>query len=183
MIVGMIFFLIIWNVIWISFSDIYTIEETNKQKLHLNESVFYLSQLMNESTFDFVMFEGEKLMSLAIYYNIIISGPVDISKMYMLRDNKRIFALLICFIGGIKLGLEGLLFDAIIRDLIMNEFIYERCISIIFLMVSVSILFTIVKDELMEVFRAQNKDNEPSNQKLQINHKERPNIDKSSSKF
>lgn len=105
------------------------------------------------------------MMSTAIYYNIIISGPIDISKMFMLRDNKRIFALLICFIGGIKLGLEGLLFDQIIRNLIMNEFIYERCISIIFLMVSVSILFHIVKDELMEIFRAHKKDSE-GNQKL-----------------
>jgi len=109
---------------------------------------------MNDSTFDFIMFVGEKWISLAIYYNIIISGPVDISKMFMLRDNKRIFALLICFIGGIKLGLEGLLFDQVIRDLIMNEFIYERCISIIFLMITISLLFTIVKEELMEVFRA-----------------------------
>lgn len=107
----MIGFLIIWNVLWISFSDIYEIETENKNKINSDRSIFYLSQLMNKSTFDFVMFMGEKLMSLAIYYNIIISGPIDISKMFMLRDNKRIFALLICFIGGIKLGLEGLLFD------------------------------------------------------------------------
>ena len=89
-----------------------------------------------------------------IYYNIIISGPIDICKMYMLRDNKRIYALLICFIGGIKLGLEGLLFDELIKKIIMGEFIYERCISIIFNMFAISILFNIVKDELLEIFRS-----------------------------
>lgn len=42
-IVGMIGFLIIWNVLWISFSDIYEIETTNKQKIDKNNSVFYLT--------------------------------------------------------------------------------------------------------------------------------------------
>jgi hypothetical protein len=109
------------------------------------------------------MFYGERVLSFVIYYFIIISGPIDICKMYILRDNKRIFALLLCFIGGIKLGLEGVLFDDLIKKIIMGEFIYERCISIIFNMFAISILFTIVKDELIEIFRNQNKHQNPTN--------------------
>lgn len=45
------------------------------------------------------------IFSWIIYYMIIVSGPIDICRMYMLKENKRIYALLICFTGGVKLGL------------------------------------------------------------------------------
>jgi len=50
-------------------------------------------------------------MYFMIYYVIIVAGPLDICKVIMLRENKRIYALLMLFIGGIKFFTEAIIFD------------------------------------------------------------------------
>lgn len=84
-------FLIAINLIWIGFSEIYDNEQT------YNYSVF--------DAFDKTMYFIEGSLSESVYYLCLISAGVDICKTYMLQENKRIYALLLCFIGGIKLGL------------------------------------------------------------------------------
>jgi hypothetical protein len=64
-----------------------------------------------------VLYILDFLINKTLYYIVIVACPLDICKMYMLKENKRIFALLLCFIGTIKLGLEGLIFDELVDHL------------------------------------------------------------------
>ena len=86
---------------------------------------------------------------------IIVSGPIDLCRMFMLRENKRIYALLICFTGGIKLGMQGLFFNDIISWILSLQFVYQRFFAIILNLLSISSLIVIVRDELSEIFRQQ----------------------------
>ena len=103
-----ILFLTFWDIIWVSFTDIgediFSGKTTSKN---------FLAQDLNH--FDNIMFQGETIFSWVVYYMIIISGPIDLCRMYMLTENKRIYALLICFTGGIKLGMQGLFFNELIK--------------------------------------------------------------------
>ena len=94
------------------------------------------------------------IFSWIIYYMVIISGPIDICKMYMLGENKRIYALLICFAGGIKQGISGLFMNQFITVIIKSEFVYSRCFAIILNLMSISALITIARDEVIEIDRA-----------------------------
>lgn len=93
-----ILFITFWNVVWVSFTDI------GDSPLETNHISKYFEE-KDLNLFDKIMFEGEGIFSWVIYYMIIVSGPIDICRAYMLRENKRIYALLICFTGGIKLGM------------------------------------------------------------------------------
>ena len=101
-------FVTIINIIWISFSDIPEIEQKNYETYHRK---VYLARDLKEKPFDYIMYNTEGLITFIIYTMIIVAGPIDICKKYMLRENRRIYALLLCFITGIKLCIEGLLFE------------------------------------------------------------------------
>ena len=140
-----ILFVTFWNIIWVSFTDI-DIEDDYKNDEHKN---FRADELY---LFDQIMFQGEVIFSWIIYYMIIISGPIDICRMYMLRENKRIYALLICFTGGIKIGMQGLFITEIIKKIFELSFIYQRFFAIIFNLIGISSLIIIVRDELGEIY-------------------------------
>eukprot|EP00356_Strombidium_inclinatum_P013022 CAMPEP_0170499574 /NCGR_PEP_ID=MMETSP0208-20121228/31829_1 /TAXON_ID=197538 /ORGANISM="Strombidium inclinatum, Strain S3" /LENGTH=261 /DNA_ID=CAMNT_0010777183 /DNA_START=922 /DNA_END=1707 /DNA_ORIENTATION=+ len=99
-------FLLIVDFIWVICSNITAIEEAH-QKTHQKTS----ATLSEMGTVDKVLFYLQGMTCEAVYYIIIISAPIDICNIFALKEGKRIFALLVCFIGGIKLGLEGLVFD------------------------------------------------------------------------
>ena len=101
-----ILFLTFWDIIWVSFTDI-----IDNPKNEAGGKSFLAKNL---SVFDMIMLQVENLCSWVIYYMVIVSGPIDLCRMYMLRENKRIYALLICFTGGIKLGMQGLFFNELI---------------------------------------------------------------------
>ena len=66
----------------------------------------------------------EGFLTLTISLLLMISGPIDISKKYMLYENKHIYAIMLCFIVGIKRCLEGLIFDDYVKELASIEFLY-----------------------------------------------------------
>lgn len=90
------------------------------------------------------------------YYYIIVSGPIDICKKYMLRENKRIYALLVCFITGIRYAFEGLFFEEYIGRMYYHfspSFYLTRFFVIIFYCVAVLTLVSIVREETSEALR------------------------------
>ena len=90
LIVASILFVTIWNILWVVVSDIQVNEQANYTE---NELKF----------FDIVMYRGEGAFTFLIYQLILISGPLDISKQHMLSCNQRIYAILFCLMGCIKL--------------------------------------------------------------------------------
>ena len=141
------------NIIWVSFSDIPEIEKLNYEQY---QKTIYLKRDLKDKPLDNFMFNAEGLITFVIYTMIIVAGPIDICKKYMLRENKRIYALLLCFITGIKLGIEGLVFEEYIGRLQHHyeiPFVLERAIVIFFNCVAVCFLVTIVRDEKSEVVR------------------------------
>ena len=81
-----ILFLTFWDIIWVSITDINVDVDPNQAA-----GKHFLAKDLK--MFDMIMFQGENLFSWVIYYMIIISGPIDLCRMYMLRENKRIYAL------------------------------------------------------------------------------------------
>ena len=140
-----------WNIIWVTVTDIDQIESHNKSSF-TDLQTYRLDQL---SVIDEIFFWGEAYLSYLIYYLIILSGPLDICKMLLLRENKKIFGILLCFIGWIKLTLQGLFFDVYLSKIVLAEFIYERLIAIFFHILAAVSLIAIVKEEMSEIFRAQ----------------------------
>jgi hypothetical protein len=79
-----------------------------------------------------------------------ITGPLDISMLYMLKENKRIYAIIVCFIGGTKMAIEGILFDEYIKVFVDVPFYYERILIIIFNILGICLLYGMVKDEIQK---------------------------------
>jgi hypothetical protein len=127
-----IFFCLFWNILWMSISDI---KENN----------------MNYGHFDYIMLRVSTHLYMMAYYVIIVAGPLDICKVIMLRENKRIYALLILFIGGIKFFLEAIIFDEHIANITNMNFFTERVIVSIFNIFAICSLITIFRDEIKEI--------------------------------
>jgi hypothetical protein len=90
------------------------------------------------SSFDLIMFFIEGSLSHAIYYISFTAGPIDISKVYMLKENKRIYGMLVCFLGGIKLGFQGLAFDDFSHYIVKElPFFVHRLVIILALSVAI----------------------------------------------
>ena len=73
----------------------------------------------------------------------------------MLQENKRIYAIMVCFIGGVKMAMEGIIFDEYLNVIIFQQFIYERCMVILFNFIAICTLFSIVRDEVGERRRSE----------------------------
>ena len=98
----------IWNFVWIIFSDIYELENVNVKNSKNKPNTYTLEEM---SYFDFIMFRGDCTLSFAAYYTIIVVGPLDICKLLMLKENKKIYALTLCFMGSFKYTVEAIVLD------------------------------------------------------------------------
>jgi hypothetical protein len=125
--------LLFWNIIWMSTSKM---DSKNEYGL-----------------FDFVMLRIYTHLSFMAYYVIIVAGPLDLCKLTMLKENKRIYALLILFIGGIKLFLEAIIFDDHIQNIELMNFYTERVIVSILNILAICSLITIFREEMSEIDR------------------------------
>ena len=103
--------------------------------------------------FDYFMLRVSIHLYFMVYYVIIVAGPLDICKVIMLRENKRIYALLIFFIGGVKLFLEAIIFDEHIINVTKMNFFTERVLVSIFNILAICSLITIFRDEIKEIKR------------------------------
>ena len=74
---------VILNIIWMSFSEVGTIEDNNEKTI--GKATYYYNQM---NWFDVLMFLFQDSLCRAIYYTVIIMCPIDISKTYVLRENK-----------------------------------------------------------------------------------------------
>jgi hypothetical protein len=61
--------------------------------------------------FDQTNFYLNRALSFTVYYTVLIAGSLDISRQYMLGENKRIYASILCLTGGIKYYCEAMFFD------------------------------------------------------------------------
>lgn len=146
----MLVLLTIWNVIWMSFSSIVDIENKNEGDKKVEKRTYFYDDL---NTFDLVMFLGQDALSQAIYYTVIIAGPIEICKAQMLKENTRIYALLLCTIGCLKYGFEGVFFDDLVDSIIALDFFFERVIVIVLNLVSICSIITLFRDEVGELIR------------------------------
>ena len=90
-------------------------------------------------------------MSKTLRVLVNIAGPLEICKIFMLEKNKRIYAIMVCLIGGCKMAIEGLIFDIYVYNLTKFEFFYERCMLIILYIIAIFALLPIVRDEMTEL--------------------------------
>lgn len=97
------------------------------------------------------MYRGECALTFMVYQLILIAGPIDISKQHLLQKNQRIYAILFCLMGAIKLTIQGLIFDNYIDHIILGSFFYNRGCSILFGILASLALIPIVKDEMSEI--------------------------------
>lgn len=156
MVIGLLLSAVV-NIIWVSFSDIYEIQDAN---LKIEKGNVYL--LEDLQIFDLVMFQANSALCYMSYYVIIVAGPVDICKTYMLQKNQRIYALLICFIGGCKYIIDAMVFDDHISSLSQMDFFEERLLIITFNFMAIACLITIVREEVGEIIHNMDKRTELS---------------------
>lgn len=71
----------------------------------------------------------------------------------MLQENKRIYAIMVCFIGGVKQAVEAIVFDEYKNTILYREFFYERCGVIAFNIMAIFALLSIVRTEVSELAR------------------------------
>ena len=139
-----------WNVIWISFSNIIDVENENKNKQGVEQTAYYYSDL---NPFDIIMFMVQDALCRAIYYTVIIVGPIDISKTQVLKENRHIYALIMCTIGAMKYMLYGVFLDEYVKVIIQTDFFYERLIDIVLNLVAICCMITLFRDEVGEIYR------------------------------
>ena len=60
--------------------------------------------------------------------------------------------MLLCFIGGCKYYIDSAFFDGHIIFISKMDFLYERLLSILFNVIALVCLYSIVKDEVGEIF-------------------------------
>ena len=71
----------------------------------------------------------------------------------MLTDNKRIFALLLFFMTATRALAEGICFDDLIPALTHYPFMTKRFIGVSVDIITVILIYPMVKDELGEIWR------------------------------
>ena len=133
-------FVTAWNIIWVIGSNIYEIEADNRR----NKSSYSENDL---NRFDQFMYRGEISLTFLVYNLILLAGPLDISKIYMLQKNIKIYAILLCLLGGVKLIIQGIIFDSFISRIILSDFIYNRGVVIFSGLASIVVLIPIIKIE------------------------------------
>lgn len=72
-----IMFVTAWNMIWVVGSNIYEIEADSRS----SQSSYSENDL---NRFDQFMYRGEISLTFLVYNLILLAGPLDISKIYML---------------------------------------------------------------------------------------------------
>lgn len=153
LIVSCLFFTLVWNLIWLTFSDIPLDHEQS------------IGNKVITDPFDIIMFLGQLYLSWVNHYLILYSGPVDICKTFMLRENKKILALMLGMMGGIKMLVCGSITDDLFYGILNHtDFHNRRMITILFDALSIFMLVAIVRDEIGEVFLQ--KKQEETNQDL-----------------
>lgn len=100
------------------------------------------------STIDKVMFHINVGLQFVAFYAILISGPVDICRIQLLKDNVRIYGFLMCTTVSITKFIESILVDVYWKEFYKLAFAIDRIILIILSLASIGILSTIVREEL-----------------------------------
>lgn len=78
--------------------------------------------------------------------------PFDISKQYMLQENRRIYALLMCFNCACGYFMTAIFFDEYMFEIAYWPFFVDRLIAVINLSVSFLILLGNARTEIREIF-------------------------------
>ena len=97
------------------------------------------------------MFHVNKALSFTVYYTVLIAAPLDISKQFMLKENKRIYAAILCLTGGMKYYFEAMFFDDNMVSIKEQAFEIDSFIRIANLLTCVCLLITIVRKEVGEI--------------------------------
>ena len=71
------------------------------------------------TSFDRFMYRGNNVITFAIYQLFIIAGPIDICKRHMLQFNQSIYGLLVLWLGSIRIGILGLVFDQAVSRILL----------------------------------------------------------------
>ena len=105
---------------------------------------------------DWVMYSGWMYLIWIYTHMLLYGGPAQICKTYLLTENKRIFAFLLFFLTACRALAEGICFDELVPTLSDYKFMTKRLISVSVDIVTVIILYPMVKDELGEIWRTNN---------------------------
>ena len=132
-------FTILWNVVWLVFSDIPMGKKTSEKTRY------------DPDLFDIIMFLGQLFITWVNHYLVLYSGPIDICKTFLLRENRKILGLMLGMMGGMKMIVYGAVFDDIFVHLIGFNFVFRRMITILFDILTIFMLVAIVRDEVGEL--------------------------------
>ena len=97
------------------------------------------------------MFLGQLYFTWVNHYLVLYSGPIDICKTFLLKENKKILGLMLGMMGGMKMIVYGAVFDDIFAKLYDIDFVYRRMITVLFDILSIFMLVAIVRDEVGEL--------------------------------
>lgn len=83
----------------------------------------------------------------------MIGAPLDICRSFMLKENKRLYAMVICTIASLKCIFQAMCFYRTNKFIIKNKIDYFYQILLILLVnfVSACMIITIVRDEVGEI--------------------------------
>lgn len=114
------------------------------------------------------MFLGQLYISWVNHYLVLYSGPIDICKTFLLRENKKILGLMLGMMGGMKMIVYGAAFDDIFVKLIHIDFVYRRMITVLFDILSIFMLVAIVRDEVGELSIQHKKEDQRQNFNISV---------------
>lgn len=103
--------------------------------------------------FDRIMYRGNAVLTYTIYQLYIVAGPIDIAKNHMLQYNQSIYGLLVLWMSSIRMTILGLIFDAAVRRILQQDFIFCRLIILGLCTLIVIMLVPLVRLEIYEILR------------------------------
>ena len=81
-------------------------------------------------------------LTQTVYNLLVIIGPIEISRSFMLKENRRVYAMMICTLESFRLVLQGLFFDYYVIRIITLD---HRKFTIFFIFCNVFIFLLLYK--------------------------------------
>ena len=131
---------LVQNIVWMCFSGIDRLQQED------GDGKYRIEQL---NSFDKVMFHMNVGLAFTNFYLAYLL-PIDVSKQYMLRENRRTYALIICFTCGMNYFVRALFFDEYDYRVPEWPFLVDRIVTILMLLVCVLLLKGMARKELRE---------------------------------
>ncbi len=103
------------NLIWIAFTQVTKFcpdgTQENMPIIDYDPASTNCLTIENISLFDYIMLQANLGLQFMSFHVFMVLGPVDICGRFMLRENKRMYALFLCTTGCFKLFFDVMFID------------------------------------------------------------------------